>query len=37
MTLLVDAFAVTVSLAVGWGAARLALAVLLALAFRSRA
>jgi hypothetical protein len=36
MTLLVDAFALTVSLALGWGASRLALAALLALAFRSR-
>jgi hypothetical protein len=37
MTLLVEASALTVSLALGWGAARLALAALLALAFRSRA
>jgi hypothetical protein len=36
MALLVDGLALTVSLALGWGAARLALAALLALAFRSR-
>jgi hypothetical protein len=36
MTLLVEASALTASLALGWGAARLALALLLAVAFRSR-
>jgi hypothetical protein len=36
MTLLLEASALTASLALGWGAARLALALLLAVAFRSR-
>jgi hypothetical protein len=37
MTLLLEASALTASLALGWGASRLALALLLAVAFRSRA